>query len=86
VEVPFVYREETEGNRVVAGAVDLIYKQSSEWQLIDYKTDLDSSLESLSKRHRMQLEAYVAAWKAVVGEMPHAEIVMARWKRSRPVL
>jgi ATP-dependent exoDNAse (exonuclease V) beta subunit len=52
---------------VVAGAIDLVFRNDNGWSIVDYKTDRISS-EELVARYRAQLQAYVDAWETLTGE------------------
>lgn len=65
-EVPFCYREETEGTPVVwNGIMDAIYCENGRWHIIDYKTNADGN--DLNRRYQAQLNAYIKAFKATTG-------------------
>lgn len=65
-EVPFCYKE---GNTIVNGIIDLIYKKDGMWHIIDYKTDTDKSA-----KHEGQLNEYVKAFKTMTGLDADAKI------------
>ena len=68
-EVPFCYRD---GNSVVIGVVDCLYKkkkdkdgeEGTEWHIIDFKTNRDGN--GLAESYSGQLECYKEAFKTLV--------------------
>ena len=64
-EVPFTVTEVENGySYVVSGVVDLAFRTSNGWIIIDYKTDAVSD-QVLVERHRDQVAAYVRAWQQI---------------------
>ncbi|MFH1572032.1 MAG: UvrD-helicase domain-containing protein [Gemmatimonadota bacterium] len=72
-EVPFA--APLEAGEVPRGArrgyIDLVYRVTGGWKLVDYKTDEADGPEAvagLAERYRPQVEAYAAHWEALSGE------------------
>ena len=61
-EVPFCYKDETDGGTVWNGVMDVIYSKDGKWHIVDYKTNADS--DDLDIKYRAQLSAYVKAFRA----------------------
>jgi ATP-dependent exoDNAse (exonuclease V) beta subunit len=59
VEVPFQFAE-TE-NSLLAGVIDLVFKRGDGWEVVDYKTDLDTDQDQSAQRYQNQLAAYQKA-------------------------
>jgi ATP-dependent helicase/nuclease subunit A len=58
-EVP--YSRPLPGGRVDAGVIDLLYRQGSEWVLLDFKIDElkdDAEAEATTRKYRQQMERY----------------------------
>lgn len=73
-EVPFSYRKDLEGGsfEIYHGIIDLVYKKSGKWHIIDYKTNAETT--GLDDRYEDQLEAYKSAFYAITGEKADAFI------------
>lgn len=72
-EVPFCYAERGEnGETVWNGVMDLVYRQSDGWHIVDYKTNADGT--DLDHKYQAQLAAYVKAFKEITGEEVDAKI------------
>ena len=71
-EVPFaVPDEEEEIPGVLRGVIDLVYRVSDGWKLVDYKTDAvseDGDIKALVDRYVPQVDAYARHWCDVTGE------------------
>ncbi|MCC8181309.1 MAG: PD-(D/E)XK nuclease family protein, partial [Planctomycetes bacterium] len=68
-ETPFTLRGD--GNTLVRGVIDLVFKEDGGWVLVDYKSDAipaSVSAASAAEKHREQLHAYRAAWSSLTGE------------------
>lgn len=70
------------GDKIDAGAVDLIARQhpAAAWVLYDFKTDAVADAATLTdhiraQKYDRQLERYVAALTALLGEAPQARLV-----------
>jgi ATP-dependent helicase/nuclease subunit A len=52
------------------GVVDLVFKESDGWVIVDYKTDdrEDRNLAQLKEVYRPQLELYAKIWEEAAGE------------------
>jgi ATP-dependent helicase/nuclease subunit A len=69
-EVPFGVMEARDGGAtLVSGAIDLAYRATEGWRILDYKTDAGTSEKELDKRYRGQLSAYQRAW-ATIAKVP----------------
>lgn len=72
-EVPFCYAERGEdGETVWNGVMDLVYRQSDGWHIVDYKTNADGT--DLDHKYQAQLAAYVKAFKEITGEDAEARV------------
>ncbi len=64
-EVPFAVCRVDNGRsrNVVEGVIDLVYRTSDGWEILDYKSDriAASDLDSLVRRYAQQLHTYRAA-------------------------
>jgi len=71
-EVPFaVCRVDNDrGRNVVEGVIDLVYRTSDGWEILDYKSDriATSDLDGLVRRYAQQLHTYQDQWQAIVSE------------------
>ena len=61
-EMPFAYQD---GTNVYNGSIDLLYKYKGEYFIVDYKTNYDGN--NLDEKYALQLDAYKAAVKRIVG-------------------
>jgi len=72
VEVPFqTILSETDGiPNIVRGVIDLIFKESGKWIIVDYKTDIPEKkgVDSLYQFYRPQLMTYAESWEKSSGE------------------
>ena len=70
VEVPFSLAEKDgEKPRIIAGTIDLIFREKDGWVIADYKTDkVDGNLEALVAYHKPQVEMYRKFWEEISGE------------------
>ncbi len=68
-EVPFAVRLAPTSDApatILHGVVDLVYRTSDGWRIIDYKTDQAAADEGvLLERYRVQLAQYGSAWERV---------------------
>ena len=81
VEVPFaVTVPPAEGPpRLLHGVVDLAYRTSTGWTLIDYKTDqLGAGVDALVTRYAPQIRAYADHWRAQLGAPTRAALHFIR--------
>jgi len=77
-EIPFAHRLEPEDPDapplIVSGTIDLIFRESDGWVIVDYKSDaVDSgeegpSLESLVEYYAPQVEMYASFWSEITGD------------------
>lgn len=70
-EVPFqvMAGEEAPVPTVLRGAIDLIFKESGGWVLVDYKTDaFEGSPAALAEKYAPQVRLYAGAWESLTGE------------------
>ena len=64
-EVPFSYKDESDGTTIWNGVMDVIYSRGGEWHIVDYKTNAEA--DDLDTRYQAQLSAYSKAFKAITG-------------------
>jgi ATP-dependent helicase/nuclease subunit A len=62
-EIPFAARVDS---TVLHGVIDLAFRTSEGWSLIDYKTD-QADLATLTARHATQVRQYATHWTALTG-------------------
>ncbi len=60
-EAAFTMRMDPHGSTMVQGIIDCVFRENSEWILIDYKTDHDTAPETFVPRHEMQMNWYRSA-------------------------
>ena len=80
LEVPFALmvsnRElgrEEDGETLLHGVVDLVFREADEWFVVDYKSDvIDGRLDSLVKYYRPQVEHYARFWSSLTGKPTRA--------------
>ena len=78
-EAPFGVREETDGlPGVLSGIVDLVYRTSDGWQIVDYKTDVGAKSDDLAQRYSSQMSSYERAWVGVAGANTRGRFVSTR--------
>jgi ATP-dependent exoDNAse (exonuclease V) beta subunit len=65
-EVPFCYRDDSDGLVIWNGIMDVIYSKDGKWHIVDYKTNADGS--DLDTKYQAQLSAYIRAFKETIGE------------------
>lgn len=55
---------------ILRGVIDLVFRESAGWIVVDYKTDarVDSELPLLVEHYRPQVEAYSHFWQSAAGE------------------
>ena len=63
-EVPFAYKT---NNSIVSGVIDLLYKDSIGWHIIDYKTNAEGDIGILEEEYQKQLAIYKKAFKQATG-------------------
>ncbi|HOO50333.1 MAG TPA: UvrD-helicase domain-containing protein [Alphaproteobacteria bacterium] len=73
IEVPFQTMMDIEDSDVpmlVRGVIDLIFKESGKWIVVDYKTDNPEKrgVDKLYEHYRPQLKTYADAWTRSSGE------------------
>lgn len=78
---PEVYRELPvatliDGN-VVSGAVDVLYRDGTEWVVVDYKTDRGAGGDELRRRYAPQAAAYAVAVEAATGGVVREVVFVA---------
>ncbi|MBI5569622.1 MAG: UvrD-helicase domain-containing protein [Desulfomonile tiedjei] len=79
VEVPFEMRvplkgePDSQGKALLRGVIDLAFRESDGWVIVDYKTDrrAPDQLAALAEHYRPQIETYVSAWQSITGEGVH---------------
>ena len=65
-EVPFCYKDDSDGLVIWNGIMDVIYSKDGHWHIVDYKTNVDRS--DLDTKYQAQLSAYIKAFKATTGQ------------------
>ena len=63
-EVPFSYKS---GDTIIAGVIDLLYKDETGWHIIDYKTNDEDDVSNLEEEYQIQLGVYKKAVKQATG-------------------
>jgi ATP-dependent helicase/nuclease subunit A len=78
-EFPFAVEEDTES--FVEGVVDLAFRETDGWVLVDYKTDNPRAPGFEERRHayRAQLRGYGDAWTRLTGEPVKERVIL--WTR-----
>jgi ATP-dependent exoDNAse (exonuclease V) beta subunit len=61
VETPFAFAESS--NAILSGVIDLLFDHEGRWQIVDYKTDVDSP--ELVPSYQAQLKMYERALKSI---------------------
>jgi len=64
-EVPFALGE---AGSIVHGVIDLVFKEGSEWIIVDYKTDDFEGDKERKKAYIKQVELYKKYWEEISGE------------------
>ncbi|MDP8298511.1 MAG: UvrD-helicase domain-containing protein [Candidatus Tantalella remota] len=64
-EMPFSLAE---GDTVLAGAIDLVFKEDGGWVIVDYKTDNYEKDPGRKKAYEKQLAIYAEHWENITGE------------------
>ena len=59
VEVPFQFADGD--NSLLGGVIDLVFKSAENWEVVDYKTDVELSERPATNRYAYQLAAYQRA-------------------------
>ncbi len=71
-ETPFVYRRVGDNGLpiLLRGAIDLVFRETDGWVLVDYKTDSlrHNTVETLVRKYAPQLRVYKEAWEQCTGE------------------
>jgi ATP-dependent helicase/nuclease subunit A len=80
-EVPFAL--ELEDATWMEGVVDLAFRESDGWVLVDYKTDRGDDPDFAARRlsYREQLTRYADAWSRLTGEPVKERLIF--WTRQR---
>lgn len=63
-EVPFSYKS---SDTIIAGVIDLLYKDQNGWHIIDYKTNDEDDVGNLEEEYQIQLGVYKKAVKQATG-------------------
>ena len=67
-EVPFSLRREgADGEELLTGIIDLVYRFEDGWKVVDYKTDVGSEAH-LVHAYAPQVRLYSDAWEALSGD------------------
>ncbi len=86
VEVPFAVTVPAPDGppRLLHGVVDLAYRTSTGWTIIDYKTDqLAAGIDALVSRYAPQIRAYADHWRAQLGAPTRAALHFIRSGETR---
>lgn len=67
LDLPERLKEITDGDGMLQGIADCIFKESDGWVLVDYKTDNFQSMSDTEK-YGTQLQIYKAAFELILGE------------------
>jgi len=65
------------GERAETGYIDLLYRASDGWQVVDFKTDSirsDTVREKLTEQYRRQMNRYENAVETLLGQIPKSRI------------
>ncbi|HOW28184.1 MAG TPA: UvrD-helicase domain-containing protein [Elusimicrobiota bacterium] len=83
-EIPFIYPQ---GDQVMRGRIDLIYRQRGRLWIADYKSDriLSSEIDHHSLRYIPQGRAYVRALEKTLGESPGFQLIFLRPAKTVPI-
>ncbi len=62
--------DETAVPTVLEGVIDLAFRESKGWVIVDYKTDVgaDADFEARAEGYRRQVDLYARAWSRLTGE------------------
>ena len=63
---------------VMSGTIDLVYRTTGGWRLIDYKTDADGSTADLRARYAKQIDSYEKAWQRFAKGPMESRVVATR--------
>ncbi len=63
VEAPFAFMDEGQKRAVMNGVIDLMFERAGQWQVIDYKTDVNT--QAKADAYALQLKSYERALEAV---------------------
>ena len=67
-EVPFSLNCDGEdGDELLSGIIDLVYRSGDSWKIVDYKTDAGSETH-LIHTYASQVKRYSDAWEALSGD------------------
>jgi len=79
-EIPFTL--ELEPETYLEGVIDLAFRESDGWVVVDYKTDRGSDPEFAARRlgYREQLRRYGEAWSRLTGEPVKERVIL--WTRT----
>jgi ATP-dependent helicase/nuclease subunit A len=86
VEVPFAVQlpEATAAPRLLHGVIDLAWRTTDGWTVVDYKTDqLGPGVEILLARYAAQIRAYADHWSARIGAPTRAGLHFVRSGETR---
>jgi ATP-dependent exoDNAse (exonuclease V) beta subunit len=74
-EIPFTAFDPS--GQVQSGQIDLLWRGSDGWEIVDFKTDALRDQEDrieATERHRLQVERYVRSAAAILGEIPRGRL------------
>lgn len=64
-----------DGETLLHGVVDLVFREADEWFVVDYKSDVIAGrLDSLVKYYRPQVEHYARFWSKLTGKSTQAAL------------
>ena len=73
-EIPFTFEKRVGVPRpvLIRGSIDLVFRETDGWVLVDYKTDRLRGREpgALALRYAPQVLLYAEAWEQTTGERP----------------
>jgi ATP-dependent exoDNAse (exonuclease V) beta subunit len=63
---------------IIDGRIDLVFRSSDGWTIVDYKSDAAGSRipSTLMERYRGQIRLYSEAWKRLSGETPVGRVLL----------
>jgi ATP-dependent helicase/nuclease subunit A len=96
VEVPFALSEVDDGMTAIAeGVIDLAFRESDGWVIVDYKTDAVANPEIWQQRtelYRRQVNLYADYWEQLTGETVFERVLVLTsiehemsWGKAGPV-
>jgi len=86
-EVPFASASAADADlpTLTSGIIDLAYRNTDGWHLVDYKTDVTTADEARQKGYFAQLDTYASYWEDLTGEATVSQSVYATQTGERLV-